>query len=178
MLAAVGEKAVGESEGLARSAPFVAVAFVFFIVVEGFGVGEDDAGAFAAGDGKFGVGGGEGFAVEGEARCNSCDSFGKPSILSRMDELCYWILCRIMSRVSDFGNAGLCRRVFHVREVVRDQPPWIVAGGVGGVGVIGTWKMLSRMGEAAGTQFGPGVSVFQFQSYFEASISSPGPEAK
>ena len=38
--------------------------------------------------------------------------------------------------------------------------------------------MLSRMGEAAGTQFGPGVAEFQFQSYFEASISSPGPEAK
>src|SRR5215472_2162993 len=39
-------------------------------------------------------------------------------------------------------------------------------------------KMLSRMGEAAGTQLGPGVSLFQFQSYLAASISSPGPEAK
>src|SRR5690348_2066160 len=38
-------------------------------------------------------------------------------------------------------------------------------------------KMLSRMGEATGTQFGPGLPLFQFQSYLEASISSPGPAA-
>src|SRR5579871_1401427 len=38
-------------------------------------------------------------------------------------------------------------------------------------------KGLSRMGEAAGTQFVPGVAAFQSQSYFDASSSSPGPEA-
>ena len=42
----------------------VAVAFLLFLVVEGFGVSEDDVRALAAGDGEFGIGGGEGFAVE------------------------------------------------------------------------------------------------------------------
>ena len=42
----------------------VAVAFVLVLVVEGFGVGEANLCAFAAGDGELGVGGGEGFAVE------------------------------------------------------------------------------------------------------------------
>ncbi len=79
MRATVGEKAVGEAEGLAgMQDPFlagvgkgIAVTFVFFVVVEGFGVGEDDAGTFAAGDGKFGVGGGEGFAIECQVDVNA-----------------------------------------------------------------------------------------------------------
>jgi hypothetical protein len=63
MLAAVGEEAVGQAEGFAVG-DFVAVAFVLVFVVEGFGVGEDDFGAFAAGDGELGIGGGQGLAVE------------------------------------------------------------------------------------------------------------------
>jgi hypothetical protein len=39
--AAVGEKAVGEAEGLAVS-DFVAIAFVLILVVEGLRLGEDD----------------------------------------------------------------------------------------------------------------------------------------
>ena len=35
-----------------------------FLVVEGFGVREDDVRALAAGDGELRVGGGEGFAIE------------------------------------------------------------------------------------------------------------------
>jgi hypothetical protein len=37
---------------------------VLFVVVEGFGIGDDNVRAFAAGDDEFRVGGGEGFAIE------------------------------------------------------------------------------------------------------------------
>ena len=63
MLAAVGEEAVGQAKGLAV-ADLVTVAFVMVLVVEGFGVGENDLRALAAGDGELRIGGGEGFAVE------------------------------------------------------------------------------------------------------------------
>ena len=50
MRAAVGQEAVAQAEGYAV-ADFVAVALVLVFVVEGFGVGEADLCAFAAGDG-------------------------------------------------------------------------------------------------------------------------------
>ncbi len=69
---AIGEKAVAKAEGLAgmlyavgaNVGDGVAVAFVLFVVVEGFRVSKPDVCAFAAGDGEDGVGGGEGLAVE------------------------------------------------------------------------------------------------------------------
>ena len=72
MGAAVGKEAVGEAEGATGMlgavgsgvGEGVAVGFVLLVVVERFGVGEDDFGAFSAGDGEGGVGGGEGSAVE------------------------------------------------------------------------------------------------------------------
>ena len=52
MRTAVGKEAVGEAEGGAVT-DVVAVAFVSVLVVEGFGVGEADLRAFAAGDGEL-----------------------------------------------------------------------------------------------------------------------------
>ena len=63
MLAAVGEKAVGQAESNAAG-DFVAVALVEIFVVERFRISEFDLRAFAAGDGELWVGGGEGLAVE------------------------------------------------------------------------------------------------------------------
>src|ERR1035437_7877950 len=63
MRAAVGKKAVGETEGGAI-ADFVAVALVLVLVVESFCVGEVDVRALAAGDSEKRIGGGEGLAVE------------------------------------------------------------------------------------------------------------------
>ncbi len=78
MRAAVGEEAVSQAEGLARVlcrlvgvVDCIAITFVLVLVVEGFGVGEDDARAFTAGDDEFGVGGGEGFAVEQQVSMTS-----------------------------------------------------------------------------------------------------------
>ena len=59
VLAAVGEEAVGQAESLrgcftplSRCSRSIAIALVLVFVVEGFGVGEDDVRAFAAGDGR------------------------------------------------------------------------------------------------------------------------------
>src|ERR1035437_10548407 len=65
MGSAVGKEAVIKTEGNAI-ADGIAVALVLVLVVERFRVGEADACALAAGDGELGVGGGEGFAVEGQ----------------------------------------------------------------------------------------------------------------
>ena len=70
--AAVGEEAVGEAEGGAGMFDAlcvgvfqgVAIGFLLFVVVKGFGVGDADLRAIAAGDGEAWIGGGEGFAVK------------------------------------------------------------------------------------------------------------------
>jgi len=71
MLAAVGEEAVGQAQSLAVG-DLVAVALVLFLIIEGFGVGENDFGAFSAGDGELRVGGGQGFAVEEDVDVATC----------------------------------------------------------------------------------------------------------
>jgi hypothetical protein len=63
VLAAVGQKTVVDAQGGAVTHG-VAVSLVLVFVVEGFGVGEADFCALAAGDGEQRIGGGEGLAVE------------------------------------------------------------------------------------------------------------------
>ena len=71
MIATVGEEDVGEAEGFAVG-DFVAVALVAVFVVEGFGVGELDGCAFAAGDGELRIGSSESIAAEEEFYMCAC----------------------------------------------------------------------------------------------------------
>jgi hypothetical protein len=62
MFAAVRQEAVGEAEGFAV-AYLVPIALMLVLVVEGFGVGESDLRALAAGDGQLRIGRGQGLAA-------------------------------------------------------------------------------------------------------------------
>ena len=70
VITAVGKEAVVEAKGLSSQLVTkgcgIAITFVQLVIVEGFGVRELNLCAFSAGDGEYGVGSGEGFAIEGD----------------------------------------------------------------------------------------------------------------
>src|SRR6185437_3722206 len=153
--------AVGQAEGAARMfgsvgvgvVDGVTVAFVFFVVVEGFGVGEDDAGAFAAGDGEFGIRGGKSFAVECQVDVDARrkgDGFLREAGKT-------WLLIGDVVKADD--GSGFSWRELHVREFVGDQAPGVVAYRVGGVGAVGSGEDAVAHGCGGGKPVRAGLNA-------------------
>ena len=138
MRTAVGKKAVGQAEGFARVfyaigvgvVDCVAIAFVLLVVVKGFGISEDDVSALAAGDDEFGVGSGEGFAINRQADVSVRRQLSGLTREVTRSPGCSFPMLSMLTMRSELPVGG----VLHVRQFVRDQAPGVVACGVGRVG--------------------------------------------
>ena len=113
---------------------FVTIAFMQIFVVKSLGVGEDDARAFAAGDGQTRIGGGEGLAIEEHVDVSSWrDVAGQLGSGPRVPIALVGEGCPCES-ANESCQALWVRTP--CRQQVWNQAPGIVAGSVSGVRLV------------------------------------------